>query len=121
MDERVRAYLNGIDESLREDCSIIRERLMRGLIDAEEGFDHGFPVYYLKGKPVAGYACRKKGVMVYLMAPDIVAKHAVRLGGSLDGKGCICVKRGSKPAPPDVYETIDEILTEIRLEHTCGG
>jgi hypothetical protein len=95
MDERVRAYLNGMDESLREDCAIVRERLMRGLVHAEEGFDHGFPVYYLKGKPVAGYACRKKGVMVYLMAPDIVARYAARLAGSLEGKSCICVKRGN--------------------------
>jgi hypothetical protein len=117
MDERVRAYLNGMDESLREDCAILRERLMRGLVHAEEGFDRGFPVYYLQGKPVAGYACRKNGVMIYLMAPDIAARYDARLAGSLDSN--ICVKRGGKPAPPDVYEAIDEMIVEIRL--TYGG
>ena len=113
MHEAVAEYLSNLKPHHKRDVLLLRELVVERLPQAEEGFGYGFPVYFLRGEPVVGYAHRKKGLMLYVMRPDMVAVYGDRLSGHLDGKSCICLKRTGKPLNTGLFPVIEEMLQAI--------
>jgi uncharacterized protein YdhG (YjbR/CyaY superfamily) len=111
--EAVAEYVSNLKPHHKRDVLLLRELVLERLPQAEEGFGFGFPLYFLQGEPVVGLAHRKKGLMLYVMRPELVASFGERLTGQLDGKSCICLKRTGKPLRIDLFPVIEELLLAL--------
>ncbi|TLS48434.1 hypothetical protein FE782_30670 [Paenibacillus antri] len=113
MHEAVAEYVGNLKPHHKRAVLLLRELVLERLPHAEEGFGHGFPLYRLRREPVVGIAHRKKGLMLYIMRPELVASYSDRLAGQLDGKSCICLKRAGKPLRDDLFPVIEEMLLAL--------
>ncbi|MBO9607762.1 MAG: hypothetical protein J7639_17505 [Paenibacillaceae bacterium] len=112
MDWMVKQYLTRFDQTDLTDLLLLRGRIMSMVEHCEESLDYGFPIYFSKGKAIAGYARRSDGLMFFLLNPDIVDKYRDKLAGSVEGRVRICLKRPNDTMDTRLLDVIDDMLWE---------
>jgi uncharacterized protein YdhG (YjbR/CyaY superfamily) len=111
----VAAYLDKAPPDQRPTLEKLREMIVQRLPDAEESIQSGFPVYARNGTWLAGFATRKKGPMLYIMAAGVLDRYVDRLGKLRSGRSCVEFR-------PSENTTIDELeeLAGRMLDETAG-
>jgi uncharacterized protein YdhG (YjbR/CyaY superfamily) len=117
MHSEVQLYFRKAKEEHLEDMHMLRSKILSALPEAKEGFEYGFPVYYMDGEPLVGYAGRQKGLMFYVMDPNIVAAYHEELTTRITGKTCIIIKENSETSKQTILRCIDNMLTDLMNKH----
>ncbi|MCM3597340.1 DUF1801 domain-containing protein [Metabacillus idriensis] len=117
MHSEVQLYFSKAKEEHLEDMHMLRTKILSALPDAKEGFEYGFPVYYLDGELQVGYAGRQKGLMFYVMDPNIVAAYHEDLATRITGKTCIIIKENSQTSKQTILRCIDHMLEDLMKKH----
>ncbi|MDR0139037.1 DUF1801 domain-containing protein [Metabacillus idriensis] len=117
MHSEVQLYFRKAKEEHLEDMHMLRTKILSALPGAKEGFEYGFPVYYLDGELLAGYAGRQKGLMFYVMDPNIVAAYHEDLATRITGKTCIIIKETSQTSKQTILRCIDHMLEDLMKKH----
>lgn len=117
MHSEVQLYFRKAKEEHLEDMHMLRTKILSALPGAKEGFEYGFPVYYLDGELQVGYAGRQKGLMFYVMDPNIVAAYHEDLATRITGKTCIIIKETSQISKQTILRCIDHMLEDLMKKH----
>lgn len=89
--------------------------LQRELLpDCEETLDP-FPVFTRNGQWVAGFATRKKGPMLYVMAEGVLDRHAEAIGKRRSGVSCIEFGSTKTESEDDLLALAKQLLAEAAL------
>lgn len=117
MHSEVQLYFRKAKEEHLEDMHMLRTKILTALPGAKEGFEYGFPVYYLDGELQVGYAGRQKGLMFYVMDPNIVAAYHEDLATRITGKTCIIIKETSQTSKQTILRCIDHMLEDLMKKY----
>lgn len=113
MHAEVRKYIDEAPEEHQPLLEELRALIMKRVPSFEESFAHGFPVYLLSGRELAGFATRKKGVMFYLMNSRIVAARADELGTLVEGKSCVAYRETGDLSRAELRRIFAAMLDEV--------
>jgi hypothetical protein len=75
---------------------------------------NGFPVWTVNGEWCCGFATRKKGPMLYVMAPGVLDRHEAKLGKLRSGKSCIEFKASKTMTLEELDALADLLYREAR-------
>lgn len=100
-----------------EDMQMLRHKILTALPEAKEGFEYGFPVYYMDGEPLVGYASGQNGLLFYVMDPGIVAAYHEELSTRITGKTCIIIKENSHTSKQTILRCIECMLEDVMKKH----
>ncbi|MHC4940767.1 MAG: DUF1801 domain-containing protein [Planctomycetota bacterium] len=88
MRPEIAAYIESAPPEQRPHLQSLHDKIVRELPDVEPILPNGFPVWTVNGAWCCGFATRRKGPMIYVMAPGVLDRHA-ELGSLRSGKSCV--------------------------------
>ncbi|MHC4953892.1 MAG: DUF1801 domain-containing protein [Planctomycetota bacterium] len=89
MRKEIEAYILDAPEEQRDALRRIHDKIAAEMPDVEPISPNGFPVWTIDGEWCAGFASRKKGVMLYVMVSSVLDRYAEKLGRLRTGRGCV--------------------------------
>lgn len=96
----------------------LRRMIRQHLPHAEETLgSSGFPVYTVGGSGMAGFSSRKKGPMLYVMAPGVLDAFADRLGRLRSGRSCVEWRETADMTLDRLRQLAGEILDRVAAEN----
>lgn len=105
----VRAYIDDAPEDHKPHLEYLCGLIEAEMPEAEVVMPNGFPVWTINGTWTAGFATRKKGVMLYLMIQEVLDKYEPVLGRLRSGRSCVAYK-GSKTLPFEELQALAPTL-----------
>ena len=113
MAREVTAYIDSAPEEQRPVLVDLRRRIKRQLPKLKEQMSpNGFALYTVGEEWVAGFAYRKKRVMLYIMQQAVLDAHENTLGKLRSGKSCVVWKASKDLTLPELEELADQMLRE---------
>jgi uncharacterized protein YdhG (YjbR/CyaY superfamily) len=112
--ESVACYIEGAPADQQEVLLRLHEKLVAEFPEVEPVLPHGFPVWTVDGRWCCGFASRKKGPMLYVMAPGVLDRHAEELGRLRSGKSCIEFKASKSLTIEQLDALAGELIEEAR-------
>ena len=119
MDSNLDAYIEEAPEGQRASLRGLREKIEREFPGVEPEAPNGFPVWTIDGQWCCGFATRKKGPVLYVMAPGVLDRHAEKLGSLRSGKSCVELK-ASKTMTLDELDALADVLFREARESMAG-
>lgn len=113
MSTEIDTYVERAPEAQRAALRELREMISAALPGAEVAIESGFPVYKVNGKWAAGFATRKKGPMLYIMASGVLDRHAQELGSLRSGNSCVEFRAKCDLSLDDVRRLSRQMLAEV--------
>jgi hypothetical protein len=110
----VAQYIDSAPAEFQAALRALRKRLKEhlGSYTKESLGTSGFPVLTVDDVWVAGFACRKKGPMLYVMNAALLDAYAERLGKLRSGRSCIEWRETKQLSLEELGALVDEILAE---------
>jgi len=119
MESNLDAYIEEAPEGQRASLRGLREKIEREFPGVEPQMPNGFPVWTVDGHWCCGFATRKKGAMLYVMAPGVLDRHAEKLGRLRSAKSCVDFK-ASKTMTLEQLDALADVLCREARE-ALGG
>lgn len=113
MSDPVREYIQNAPPGLQPTLNELHEMITAALPDAEQAVESGFPVFKIGGQWAAGFAFRKKGAMLYIMAPGVLDRHDSSLGRLRSGRSCVEFRESKGLSLPQLRELACRMLSEV--------
>ena len=109
MTPELAAYIDDAPEEQRDILRGLCKKIVSVLPGVEPVMPNGFPVWTIGGQWCCGFATRKKGAMIYVMAPGVLDRHAKTLGKLRSGKSCVEYK-ASKTLSIEELDALADVL-----------
>ena len=119
MTSKLDAYVDDAPEEQRASLRTLRAKIEREFPGVEPDMPNGFPVWTIDGNWCCGFATRKKGPMLYVMAPGVLDRHADKLGSLRSGKSCVDFKASKTLTLEELDALADVLVREART--ALGG
>lgn len=103
------AYIDSAPAEQRPQLKSLHDKIVRELPDVAPIMPNGFPVWTIDDQWCCGFATRKKGPMLYLMAPGVLDRHDSKLGKLRSGKSCVEFT-ASKTMTLDELDALADVL-----------
>jgi uncharacterized protein YdhG (YjbR/CyaY superfamily) len=108
--QEIDQYLEALPEPKRGTLTLLRERILDVLPDAEQGISYGLPAFKVEGKTIAGFAAFKDHLSYLPHSGSVFPQLADELRGYTFSTGALRFEVDrALPAP------LVEKLVEIRL------
>lgn len=109
----VAAYVDAAPEDQRPVLAHLRDKIRTHLPRATEQIgSSGFPIYTIDDRWIAGFATRKKGPMLYVMAGGVLDRHEATLGSLRSGRSCVEWRASKTLSLDDLDALADRMLAE---------
>ena len=105
-------YIQEAPENQRAELRALRSMIEEALPDADVVMPNGFPVYTINDEWTAGFATRKKGVMLYLMVSSVLDDHLIELGRLRSGRSCVEWKNSAHLPLEELRKLAPKLLVE---------
>lgn len=112
-------YIESAPEEQREALRRLSVKIERELPGVDPILPNGFPVWTVGDQWCCGFATRKKGPMLYVMAPGVLDRHAEKLGKLRSGRSCVEFKPSRTLSIEDLDALADVLYREAR--EALGG
>jgi len=116
----VTEYIANAPADQRPTLERLRQMIRAALPDCTEQIgSSGFPVYTRDGDWIAGFATRKKGPMLYIMAPGVLDEFEERLGPLRSGNSCVEFRATKTVSEADLWRMTEEMLARGRADESA--
>ncbi len=110
----VERYIESAPAAQRPHLRELYEMIMDVMPDAPIVMPNGFPVWLINDTWTAGFATRKKGPMLYVMAQGVLDRHESTLGRLRSGRSCVEYKGSKTLAFDDLRALAPTLYREAR-------
>ena len=87
--EEIDRYLEALEEPKRGTLTLLRQRILDVLPDAEQGISYGLPAFKVRGKTIAGFAAFKDHLSYLPHSGSVFPQLADELTGYPCSKGAL--------------------------------
>ena len=119
MKPEISAYVDSAPEAQRAALTSLHDKIVREMPEVEPIMPNGFPVWTVDGKWCCGFATRKKGPMLYVMASGVLDRHEDVLGKLRTGRSCVEYKASRTMSLEELDALADVLYREAR--ESMGG
>jgi uncharacterized protein YdhG (YjbR/CyaY superfamily) len=114
MSKELDAYIRNAPSEQHATLHSLAGKMDREFPSTDPIMSSGFPVWTINGKWCCGFATRKKGPMIYVMATEVLDRHADVLGRLRSGQTCVDIKASKTLSLDDLDSLADVLYREAR-------